>query len=130
MSAWLGWLLAVAALVIGWVGYGWRGLVLGLTVTAFMLLLQFSQALRVMRRAAQSPVGEVPSAVMLQAKLKRGMRLLDCVRLTGSLGSPIDEAGKSARYRWRDAGGASVLAVFNNGRLADWTLERPAEPNA
>lgn len=130
MNAWLGWLLALAALIVGWVGYGWRGLVLGITVTMFMLLLQFSQALRVMRRAAQSPVGVVPSAVMLHAKLKRGMRLLDLVRLTGSLGSPIGPEGKSARYCWRDAGGAGVQAVFHNGLLVEWTLERSAEPQA
>lgn len=130
MSARIGWLLAAAALVVGWFGYGWQGLVLGATVTVFMLLLQFSQALRVMRRAAQSPIGAVPSAVMLQAKLVRGMRLLDVVRMTGSIGSLVGTEGQSMRYRWHDNGGAAVQAVFDDGRLVDWTLERPAEPEA
>ena len=51
MSAVIGWTLAAGALLVGWFGYGWRGLVLALTVLAFWLLLQFSRTLRVLRGA-------------------------------------------------------------------------------
>ena len=49
MSAALGWALALAALVAGYVGYGWPGVVLALSVVVFWMLLQFSRALRAMR---------------------------------------------------------------------------------
>lgn len=124
MSAWLAWLLAAAALVVGWIGDGWRGVALAVTVTVFMLLLQFSRALRVMRRAARSPIGVVPSAVMLHANLTRGMRLLDVVRITGSLGQAIATQGQATRYCWNDAGGARVQAVFEKGVLVEWSLDR------
>jgi hypothetical protein len=48
-SALVGWALAVAAVAAGYVGYGWPGVVLAVTVVVFWLLLQFSRALRVMR---------------------------------------------------------------------------------
>jgi hypothetical protein len=66
----LGWLLAVAAVAVGWLGYGWKGVVLAVTVVVFWLLLQFSRALRVMRAGRRRPVGTVPNAVMLHARLR------------------------------------------------------------
>ena len=39
-SAWLGWGLAVAAVAAGYVGYGWQGVVLAVTVASFWLMLQ------------------------------------------------------------------------------------------
>ena len=66
-SAWLGWGLAVAAVAAGYVGYGWKGVVLAVTVAFFWLLLQFSQSLRVLRIASGRPVGLVPNAVMFNA---------------------------------------------------------------
>ena len=74
MNQTIGWALAVLAIAVGYAGYGWRGVVLGVTVIVFVLLLQFSRTLRVLRGAAQSPVGHVPSAVMLNSKLQRGLR--------------------------------------------------------
>ena len=50
-SAWLGWGLAVAAVAAGYVGYGWKGVVLAVTVAFFWLLLQFSQS----HKAVHSP---------------------------------------------------------------------------
>lgn len=130
MNAAAGWALAALALGIGWSGFGWQGVVLAVTVIAFWLLLQFNRAVRVMRRAAERPVGSVDSAVMLNARLRRGLALWQVIALTRSLGRPLDAA--QDRQVWRDAGGAEVQLRFRGGRLHDWALHRPpdgAEPH-
>ena len=86
MNAVWGWALALAALVAGGLQWGWPGVVLAITVIVFWLLLQFSRALRVMRQATGAPLGHVDSAVMLHTKLRTGMRLIDIIPLTRSLG--------------------------------------------
>ena len=73
MNPVLGWGLAVAAVVAGWFGYGWPGVLLAVSVVVFWLLLQFSRVLRVMRMAAGRPLGVIDNAVMLNAKLRPGM---------------------------------------------------------
>ena len=89
MNPILGWGLAVVAVVAGWFSYGWPGVVLALSVVVFWLLLQFSRVLRVMRRAAERPIGSVDNAVMLHAKLQTGMQLLQILPLTRSLGVKV-----------------------------------------
>lgn len=126
MTPWITGALALAALAIGYISAGWQGVVLAVTVVVFALLLQFNRVLRVMRSAAGAPIGTVPSAVMLNSKLRAGMRLLDLVRLSGSLGACEQDRPDPARYRWSDAGGVTLRAEFTRGRLARWTLERPA----
>ena len=123
MNALQGWALAAAALGLGFWSYGWPGLALAISVIAFWLLLQFNRALRVMRAASGAPVGHVPSAVMLHAKLRRGLLMQDILRLTKSLGQRVSE--QPERWRWADDGGASVTITMAAGRCADWTLERP-----
>jgi hypothetical protein len=119
--------LALAALVAGYLGWGWRGLVLGATVIAFVLLLQFSRALRVMRQAAGQPKGSVASAVMLQSKLQTGMRLARVMQLAGSFGLPAPATrGDEETFVWRDEGGASVHVTLSGGRVQRWQLERDA----
>ncbi len=125
MNAWIGWLLAVAALAAGYVGYGWPGVVLALSVVVFWLLLQFSRALRVMRLAAAAPVGHVPSAVMLHSRLTAGMRLMDIVKLTRSLGRKVRDEPET--FAWRDDSGAAVEIEFADGRCVRWQLKRPPE---
>ena len=125
MNVWIGWALAAAALAAGYLGYGWRGLLLALSVIVFWMLLQFSRSLRVLRAAAQRPVGHVASAVMLNAKLHAGMRLPDVIRLTGSLGRRISEMPEV--WAWADTGGAEVTVAFDGGRCMRWTLQRPGE---
>lgn len=122
------WSLVAAALIAGWLGYGWRGIVLALTVIVFWLLLQFSRTLRVMRKAAGAPVGHVESAVMLHSKLRQGMTLAQILALTGSLGERIASPGDVAeeQWRWRDEGGAAVTVRMHDGGLLSWTLDRPA----
>jgi Flp pilus assembly protein TadB len=121
-AATIGWALAVAAVAVGYVGYGWRGVLLAITVVVFWLLLQFSRALRVMRLAAQAPVGQVPSAVMLHAKLHPGMPLMAVIKLTRSLGRKVRDEPET--FAWRDESGAEVEIEFDGGRCKVWRLTR------
>lgn len=121
-AATIGWALAVAAIAVGYVGYGWRGVLLAITVVVFWLLLQFSRALRVMRLAAQAPVGQVPSAVMLHAKLQPGMPLMAVIKLTRSLGRKVRDEPET--FAWRDESGAEVEIEFAGGRCKVWRLTR------
>lgn len=126
MNVLVGWALAVLALAVGYVQWGWPGVALGVSVIVFWMLLQFSRTLRVMRLAGQAPVGHVESAVMLHSKLKPGMRLIDILPLTRSLGVKVDEAPES--FEWRDASGATVRVELVAGRCRAWSLERPDGP--
>jgi hypothetical protein len=117
-----GWALAVAAVAVGYAGYGWRGVLLAVSVIVFWLLLQFSRALRVMRLAAQAPVGQVPSAVMLHAKLQPGMPLMAVIKLTRSLGRKVLDEPET--FAWRDESGAEVEIEFDGGRCKVWRLTR------
>lgn len=129
MSAALGWALAALAIALGYLQWGWRGVVLALTVIVFWLLLQFGRALRVLRVASQAPVGHVQSAAMLNARLHAGLRLPQILALTRCLGSKIAEDPET--FEWRDAGGDAVRVELRDGRLERWTLQRgPADPPA
>jgi hypothetical protein len=121
----LSWVLAVAAVTVGYVQWGWQGVLLAFTLMVFWLLLQFGRGVRTMREAAAAPVGTVPSAVMLHARLREGMRLPQMLRLTGSLGRKV--ADDPETYEWTDASGARLRAEMRIGRLAHWALLRPAE---
>ena len=128
MNPILGWALAGLLLVTAWQGYGVKGIVLGVTLIAFWLILQFNRSIRVMRNAGGSPVGRIDSAVMLNAKLRAGMQMLQVLTMTKSLGRRVDPAGEV--YEWADDGGSKVVVTFANGRCQRWQLERPAEPPA
>jgi hypothetical protein len=121
-AAWLGWALVVAAVAAGYVGYGWKGVALAFTLTAFWMLLQFSQALRTLRIASNRPVGKVPSAVMLNAKLHNGMRLPQILRHSQSLGRQIGESPEV--WAWADDSGDEVQVELRDGRVARWELRR------
>jgi hypothetical protein len=122
----VGWALAAAAVVVGWFSYGWRGLVLAVTVISFWLLLQFSRTVRLLRRAGAAPVGHVASAVMFNAQVRRGMRLADAIALTGSLGRKLPEDPET--FAWRDGGDDEVTVVFDRGRCTRWELRRAEAP--
>jgi hypothetical protein len=124
----LGWALAAVALAAGYIGYGWRGLVLALTVVVFWLLLQFSRALRVLRNAAGAPVGSVANAVMLNARLQRGQRLPEVLKLTGSLGRKLGEDPEA--WAWADAGGDEVHVTLVGGQVSEWRLVRSGQDHA
>jgi hypothetical protein len=124
VKAWIGWLLAVAAVAVGWAGYGWRGVALAATVIVFWLLLQFSRSLRVLQQAARRPMGSVASAVMLHSKLSPGMTLPQVLKLTGSLGREVSNPPEV--WAWADAGGDEVQVELQAGRVARWELKRAA----
>lgn len=129
MNAAVGWLLAVLAIAAGYVGYGWPGVVLAITVLVFWLLLQFSRALRVMRNAAGQPVGSVANAVMLNARLQAGMRLPQVIALTHSLGRRGAEgAAGSESFVWQDEGGDAVQVLLERGQVTRWQLQRGNTP--
>ena len=120
--------MAVVAIVLGWFQWGWQGVLLAISVVVFWLLLQFSRAMRVMRQAAGAPIGHVDSAVMLNAKLRAGMRLMEIIPLTRSLGQAVEgEPGVPETFTWTDTSGACVRVQLVGGRLRQWSLERPAE---
>lgn len=128
MNPVVGWALAFAALVAGWFSYGWPGVALAISVIVFWLLMQFSRSVRVMRDASESPVGRVPSAVMLHSKLRTGLPMLQIVKLTKSLGKRLSESPEM--WAWADDSGAEVRIVFDKGLCTSWTLNRPAEQEA
>ena len=123
MSPILGWALAAALAVASFEAYGWPGLALAVSAIVFWLLLQFNRAVRVMKNAADSPLGEIENAVMFHAKLERGLTMLQIVTRTKSLGKKID--GSDDDWAWRDPGANRVCLHFERGRLRSWQLERP-----
>ena len=128
MNPILGWALAALLLVAAWQGYGIKGIALGVTLIVFWLILQFNRSLRVMRNAGSAPLGHIDSAVMLNAKLRAGMQMLQVLTLTKSLGRRVDPGADV--YEWADAGGSTVVVTFANGRCQRWQLERPADATA
>ena len=122
MNPTLGWGLAVLAIAAGYVGWGWPGVVLGVTAIVFWLLLQFSRSLRVLKKASGAPVGHVDSAVMLHGKLAQGMTLMQVLPLTRSLGTRL--ADTPERWGWADAGGVRIELEFEGGKLQSWALIR------
>lgn len=122
MNAWIGVALALAALILGGVLLGWQGAIFATTGIVFWLLLQMSRLMRVMKVAGSAPMGSVANAVMLNSKLHVGMKLVDLIKLAGSLG--IKQAPET--YQWRDATGDAVEVVLKKGKLAEWRLLRAA----
>jgi len=82
--------LAAALAFVAWEMFGGRGLAVAVSATAFWLMLQFNRTVRVMKVAAQHPLGQVPSAVMFQAGLRPGLTMLQIVATTRSLGRKVD----------------------------------------
>jgi hypothetical protein len=122
----VGWVLSALLVAVAWQNYGWQGILLAVTVIAFWLLLQFNRAMRAMRNAAQQPIGHIGSAVMMNARLKKGMTMLEVVTATRSLGKRLDPANEDD-WTWTDPGGSSVKLHFERARLASWTLDRSAD---
>ncbi|MCV2350690.1 hypothetical protein [Paucibacter sp. Y2R2-4] len=123
MNTWIGSALALAALISGGLLYGWKGVILALTVVVFWLLLQFAKLMRIMRIASEAPVGHIESAVMLNAKLQAGMKLIELLPMTRSLGRKLSDAPET--YGWIDPGGIQVEVVMAGGKVQSWSMVRP-----
>ena len=112
--------------------YGWAGVALVSGAIVMFLLMHFNRTMQALKRASGRPIGYVGSAVMLNAKLKKGVTLLHVIALTRALGelrSPKDR--QPEHYRWTDGGDSYVDTVFDGGKLQSWELVRPepSEPN-
>jgi hypothetical protein len=125
MNKWIGIALALTALIGGGLLYGWQGLVLGVTIVSFWLLLQFSRFIRVMRIAAEAPMGQIDNAVMLSTKMRLGMKLVELLPLTRSLGNKLSTSPET--YAWTDAGEVQLVVVLEQGRVSKWSLLRPED---
>jgi len=123
MNRYVGWILAAIFVAFGWRVYGWPGVAMAATVVVFWLLLQFNRTLRVMQNAGRAPVGLVPSGVMLNAKLKPGMTMLEILQLTKSLGK--EHPNVPDTWEWQDQGGVTVTVTLPGGKLQSWHLTRP-----
>lgn len=121
-------LLMAAALVAAFNYYGWKGVALVGTGLVFWMLLHFNRTMQVLKRAANRPIGYVDSAVMLNAKLNKGVTLLHVIALTKSLGEL--QSAKDAQpevFRWTDGTQSHVTCTFNEGKLSTWVLWRPEQ---
>ena len=124
-------LAALAFLVFSWYAYSWSGVAAALTGGVMWILLHFNRMVHVMKQAADRPKGYVGSAVMLHAKLRRGVNLLHVMAITKSLGERLSAEGEQPEvYRWTDGTGSLVTCEFHNGRLANWKLWRPEAAEA
>ena len=119
--------LAVIVFTIGaWRQFGWAGIALAAGGVVMWILLHFTRLMTILKKASQRPIGHVASAVMLNAKLKKGVSLMHVIAMTRSLGklqSPKDEQPEI--FTWTDAGQSSVTCTFVGGKLTEWTLQRP-----
>src|SRR5574343_393158 len=126
MNSKLGMLLAGSFIILGIWQYGWRGLLMALTVVVFWLLLQFNRTTRVLQNAAGNPVGKVRSAVMLQSRLSPGMSMEEVLKLTGSLGQ---QEGTQDDWRWEDEAGNVVVVHLRRGHVVRWSFARGDAPD-
>ena len=120
--------LAVIVFTIGaWRQFGWAGIALAAGGVVMWILLHFTRLMAILKKAANQPIGHVASAVMLNAKLRKGMTLMHVIAMTKSLGAlqtPKDEQPEV--FHWTDTGHSVVACTFVGGKLQEWTLSRPA----
>ena len=119
-------LAVVGSAVLAWQSYGWKGVVVIVSVLVFGILLHFSRMMQVLKRAANRPMGYVDSAVMLNAKLKPGATLLHVVALTRTLGLLKSIQGDQPEvFEWKDGSESTVTCTFVGGKLVHHELLRP-----
>lgn len=127
-NAWVP-LVGAVLVVASFRAYGWMGVAATAGLIVMWLLLHFTRLMTVLKKAADSPMGHVGSAVMLNARLRTGMSLMHVIAMTRSLGSlQSPENVQPEVYQWSDEGGSHVLCEFRHGRLVSWRLTRPAPP--
>jgi hypothetical protein len=119
--------LTILVFTIGaWQAFQWAGIALAAGGVVMWILLHFTRMVTILKKAADRPIGYVASAVMLNAKLKKGATLMHVIAMTRSLGELLSEKDTQPEvFRWTDAGQSQVTCTFVGGKLTEWTLARP-----
>ncbi len=123
--------LAILVFTIGaWQAFEWAGIALALGGVVMWILLHFTRMVTILKKASDRPIGHVASAVMLNAKLQKGFTLMHVVAMTRSLGALMTEKDTQPEvYTWADTSQSVVTCTFVGGKLTEWALLRPEEPN-
>jgi hypothetical protein len=122
-------LLGLALLYGGYEAMGWPGVAFVIGGILMWVLIHFSRMMKVLERAADRPVGYCDSAVMLNAKLRKGVNMLHVMAMTRAVGEALsDQDVQPEIFRWTDGSASSVTCEFVNGRLVKWELSRPEGP--
>jgi len=123
--------LAIIVLTVGaWNQFGWAGIALAAGGVVMWILLHFTRMVTILKKAANRPIGHVASAVMLNAKLQKGATLMHVIAMTRSLGTLLTEKDVQPEvYTWTDSSQSMVTCTFVGGKLTEWALVRPEEPN-
>ncbi len=121
--------LAIVVFTIGaWQAFQWAGIALALGGVVMWILLHFTRMVTILKKAADRPIGHVTSAVMLNAKLKKGVNLMHVIAMTRSLGQlQTDKDAQPEIYTWTDTSQSVVTCTFVGGKLTEWTLQRPEQ---
>ncbi|WP_090132225.1 glycerate kinase [Limnohabitans sp. Rim11] len=119
--------IGVVLFVAGaWQQYQWAGVAVASGAVVMWILLHFTRMVTVLSRAANRPVGHVGSAVMLNAKLKKGVNLMHVIAMTKSLGQRLSpENTQPEVFKWTDQGESFVTCTFKDGKLTEWAMTRP-----
>ena len=122
-------LSAIALLTLGaWQAFGWPGIALAVGGIVMWVLLHFTRMVTILKKAADRPIGHVASAVMLNAKLKKGVTLMHVIAMTRSLGLLQTEKDTQPEiFTWTDTSQSVVTCTFVGGKLTEWTLHRPEQ---
>ena len=119
--------IGVVVFVAGaWHQYQWQGVAIATGAVVMWVLLHFTRMVTVLSRAGNRPVGHVGSAVMMNAKLKKGVNLMHVIAMTKSLGQRLSEENAQPEvFKWADAGESFVTCTFKDGKLTEWAMTRP-----
>jgi hypothetical protein len=119
--------LAIIVFTVGaWQAFQWAGIALAVGGVVMWVLLHFTRMVTILKKAADRPIGHVASAVMLNAKLKKGVNLMHVIAMTRSLGKLLTEKDTQPEiYSWTDASESVVTCTFVGGKLIEWALVRP-----
>lgn len=122
-------LTGIAILTVGaWQAFGWPGIALAVGGVVMWVLMHFTRMVAILKKAADRPIGHVASAVMLNAKLQKGVTLMHVIAMTRSLGLLQTEKDTQPEvYTWTDTSDSVVTCTFVGGKLTEWTLVRPEE---
>jgi hypothetical protein len=121
--------LAIVVFTIGaWQAFQWAGIALAVGGVVMWVLLHFTRMVTILKKAADRPIGHVASAVMLNAKLKKGVTLMHVIAMTRSLGLLQTEKDTQPEiFSWTDTSQSVVTCTFVGGKLTEWALHRPEQ---